>query len=507
MYTRSLGKKFPAIKKSLTNAIPLPSTPKVVNKGHSANIDDFLSHPENPFNREVAGKEAHDISPTPPGMPDYLILSGIINNPVANNTDNTKKAYTTVTPLQAFLRSLPEHLLEGLQRNGFILSSGGGLTETRYSITPLLTKEKASNGNAIWRWRGYAFGDRMYGLTPEHQAIVDELIQRMNDENSEIKKSTTPIHLRPNQTAIIANAWGLLPDTKTADPNENKFDGFHGVLHGRIITDEEPKENLPKKHVVYLSKHFREAFSKAVQSIGENPIKNPTPYLNSKKLKELFPIDVQEKLKIMGKTGDPGLLLFDGSPNGDAPSNPTTLEAIKETCREAPAFLYALTSLLGENDNRETYTIQKDPLEQSGSPLHFIAPKDQDPLTRCLMRVLVKRNPNLVLKDKENSQSPRLNMNSKVIASEEDASAKRSLVSCVDKRVIEGKPLKAYNKLSPKPSWKKNTLEHFDKLPPKASTERAGYPESGSSSHHLNNTSEESINIHRHNAPPPTLSR
>lgn len=86
------------------------------------------------------------------------------------------------------------------------------------------------------------------------------------------------------------------------------------------------------------------------------------------KVEEIFPQDLQEMLKEMGKTGDPSVILIKGMPIDNIVPDAETVEERSSTKTDVSEKLVMGTvSLMG-------YKLQSNPKEQGGKPIHNIAP-------------------------------------------------------------------------------------------------------------------------------------
>ncbi len=86
------------------------------------------------------------------------------------------------------------------------------------------------------------------------------------------------------------------------------------------------------------------------------------------KIEEVFPKEVVDSLKEMGKTGDPSVILIKGMPiDREIPEADTVSERSDKKTKVSEKAIFGVASLMG-------YKLESNPKEQSGKPIHNIAP-------------------------------------------------------------------------------------------------------------------------------------
>jgi L-asparagine oxygenase len=114
----------------------------------------------------------------------------------------------------------------------------------------------------------------------------------------------------------------------------------------------------------------REKFIEFANKFGVDPYKDPSYYMKvmEGKLEEVFPSEVLETLKEMGKSGDPSVILIKGMPiDREVPDADTVAERSDKKTKVSEKAAFGVASLMG-------YKLESNPKEQGGKPIHNIAP-------------------------------------------------------------------------------------------------------------------------------------
>ena len=119
-----------------------------------------------------------------------------------------------------------------------------------------------------------------------------------------------------------------------------------------------------------IPESLQEKFTQFADKFGVDPYRDPSYYMKvmEGKIEEVFPKEVVDSLKEMGKTGDPSVILIKGMPiDKEIPEADTVSERSDKKTKVSEKAIFGVASLMG-------YKLESNPKEQSGKPIHNIAP-------------------------------------------------------------------------------------------------------------------------------------
>lgn len=114
----------------------------------------------------------------------------------------------------------------------------------------------------------------------------------------------------------------------------------------------------------------KKEFNTFANKFAKDPYNDQPFYLKimEGKIEEIFPTDLQETLKLMGKTGDPSIIHIKGMPIDEVvPCAESVEERSLQKNDVSEKLIIGTVSLMG-------YKLQSNPKEQGGKPIHNIAP-------------------------------------------------------------------------------------------------------------------------------------
>jgi len=111
-----------------------------------------------------------------------------------------------------------------------------------------------------------------------------------------------------------------------------------------------------------IPKSSQEKFVQFADKFGADPYRDPSYYMKimQSKLEEVFPQEVLDSLKEMGKTGDPSVILIKGMPiDREIPDAETVYERSDKKTKVSEEVMLGIASLMG-------YKLESNPKEQGG---------------------------------------------------------------------------------------------------------------------------------------------